>query len=282
MQRLYNISVLPGDNFIDAIPVLYAPFEKYVVGVIPLMLEHVWQQKNSSSSNTAELLMKSGWIGRLITLDKRVLDVSEQNNIEGWPKLRGNLIDHIDNCRSSDDVNKMVASCMLLIAPLLEKRFKHGYTFPVRPFHSWWYTIHNDNKELALHLVNAYQPASPFDNLDHFLQNMLKAVEHAIKLYPGINKVSCGSWLNGVPKFQQLWPKSFTQNQRILNKSNGFGPGAWGQYMTLDGGFNSGKSNILRKTGLHPYVLTEAHSPLEEVLSHLGKIIANPTLINHE
>jgi hypothetical protein len=282
MQRINSNIELPGDNFIDMIPSLYAPCQEYVSDVVPLMLEHIWQQKKDSSLTTPELLLSSGWICRLITLDKRVLNPTQQNGIKGWPELRDELIYLIDQCPNVTSLPDMINDAMVIILPLLQKQFKRNYTFPARQFHCWWYTLHNDNTELALHLVNAYQPASPFDNRDHFLQTMLNAVEHAVELYPGINKVSCGSWLNGLTKFQQLWPESFASSQKVLNRNNGFGPGAWGQYMTTDGGFNFSKGNILRGTGLHPYPLTEAHSSLEDVLIHLKKLTANPNLINHE
>jgi hypothetical protein len=282
MQGTNTIAELPDEDLIDLIPSLYAPCEEYVSDVVPLMLEHIWQQKQDSTATTPELLTASGWICRLITLDKRVLSTTQQNAIEGWPALRDELVYLIDECPGSKSLPILISDLMLIIMPLLKIRFKKNYTFPARQFHSWWYTVHNDNTELALHLVNAYQPASPFDNVNHFLKTMLNAVEHAIELHPGINKVSCGSWLNGVLKFQQLWPESFTLNQRVLNKNNGFGPGAWGQYMTPNGGFNVSKANILRQTGLHPYPLTEAGSSLEEVLMHLKKLTANPNLMNHE
>ncbi len=134
--------------------------------------------------------------------------------------------------------------------------------------------MHDDGTHVALHLVNAYQPQSPFENLHHFSSTMLQAVEHAVNVYPSIEIVSCGSWLNGLQKFQSLWPLSFCVNQKVLNESGGFGPGAWGQYMTTAGGFNEQKAAILRETGKHPFALTEAQSPVKEVIGHLKQTIS--------
>lgn len=273
MYRI-EIPVDPPDQFVDIIPSLYAPMRTYVMGVVPLLLEHIWQLKTNNNSSAQDELLNCAWISRLITLDKRVLDPEKQDEIIGWTEMRTDLIKNIDQCKEKKGVPFMLEECMKGIVPVLEKRFKENYHFPVRSFHCWWYTIHDDDTHLALHLINAYQPDSPFQHLNHFLTTMLQAVEHAIAAYPHIQKVSCGSWLNQVPKFQRLWPDSFQQDQKILNETGGFGPGAWGQYMTTEGGFNEAKADSLRRTGKHPFALTEAHSSLEEVTAHIKKRIA--------
>ena len=274
MKQVNNISVMPQQEFADAIPLMYAPLKAYVTNIIPLTLEHTWQQKRKKNSSSFEELLYSGWSCRLITLDDRVLNRDKQNEIPGWPGLRDYLVKCLDECKVETKLPEMIDSCMRLIQPILESRFEENYHFPERMFHCWWYTMHDENTHLALHLVNAYQPESPFDHLYHFLTTMLLAVEQAVAEYPNIKMVSCGSWLNQLSKFQQLWPESFKHNQKVLNETGGFGPGAWGQYMTTGGGFSEVKADILRKTGKHPFALTEAHSPVVEVIAHLKKRIS--------
>ena len=271
LEKYKNIVVASQPEFADAIPVMYAPLKEYVRHIIPLMLEHVWYQKKIKSSSSFEELMHSGWIGRLITLDNRVLNKDNQDEIEGWSQTKDYLIQCLEECSNETGLATMTDNCMKVVQPILEKRFVANYNFPKRMCHCWWYTIHDDNTHIALHLINAYQPDSPFDHLNHFIATMLQAVEHAMGAYPTIKIVSCGSWLNQLPKFQQLWPESFKRNQKILNETGGNGPGAWGQYMRTDGGFNKPKADILRKTGKHPFALTEAQSPVEEVIAHLKK-----------
>jgi len=273
-----EILTFPEDDFTDEIALLYAPLRNYVAGIIPLMLEHIWLLKEQNGSSASTEMMQSVWICRLITLDKRVSDPEKQTEILGWPELRNQMAKCIDDCKDETQLSNMIRDCMQLVEPVLEKRFVDGYRFPERPFHCWWYTIHDDDTHMAIHLVNAYQPQSPFEHLHDFLTTMLDAVKHALTIYPGIRIVSCGSWLNQVPKFQQIWPAGFQYNQTVLNVTGGFGPGAWGQYMTVEGGFNQGKANVLRKTGKHPFVLTEAQSPIDEVISHLIKIIPDALL----
>lgn len=269
-----SIAIGPSQEFADAIPMLYAPLESYVKGIIPLMLEHAWQLKKKSHSSAQDELANCAWIGRLITLDKRVQDSKKQKEIPGWIEIKNHLVKCMESCQCEAELSTMADACMEMVSPIIAHRFQKDYRFSLRPFYCWWYTVHNNNTNLALHLVNAYQPESPFDHLHHFLTTMLQAVEHAVSFYPTIQTVSCGSWLNGLPKFQELWPESFQHNQKILNETGGFGPGAWGQYMTTDGGFNEKKADDLRRTGRHPFALTEAQSPLDEVIAHLKRRIA--------
>jgi hypothetical protein len=274
-QEKYKvITITPQQEFADAIPVMYAPLKEYVTKVIPLILEHAWQQRRAKNTSSFEELLYSGWICRLITLDNRVLNRDQQNEIHGWPEVSEYLIKCLDGCKEESQLPEMTDSCMKYIQPILESRVEENYYFPKRMFHCWWYTIHDENTHLALHLINAYQPESPFEHLNHFLTTMLQAVEQAIAAYPDIKIVSCGSWLNQLPKFQQLWPESFVQNQKVLNETGGCGPGVWGQYMTTSGGFSEAKAFILRKTGKHPFALTEAKSPVAEVIAHLKKLIS--------
>ena len=269
-----KMEIIPQPGFADEVAIMYSPFKEYIERVSPLMLEHIWHLKGSGKSPVADELLKSGWICRLITLDKRVLDPDRQNEIPGWPEIREYLVKALDECKEEKEVPGKISRCMEVILPILKQRFENGYRFPERKFHSWWYTIHDDETHLALHLINAYQPESPFDHLPHFLDRMLKAVKHAVDRHPAIQVVSCGSWLNGLSKFQKLWPESFKKDQRIINQTGGLGPGAWGQYMTIDGGFNEGKAGQLRQTGKHPFALTEARCLVSEVIPHLQKLIA--------
>jgi hypothetical protein len=269
-----KLQITPPQGFVDEIPRLYAPLKNYVPGIISLILEHVWRLKTDNHTSAKEKLDNCAWIGRLITLDKRVLDDEKKNDIGGWSELKDILLKYIDDCKSESALPFLVANCMQVISPIIEKRFIENYHFPPRMFHCWWYTIHDNNTHAAIHLVNAYQPDSPFDHFPHFVSTMLQAIENAVKNYPDLKIVSCGSWLNQLPKFQQLWPESFKENQKIINETGGFGPGAWGQYMTTFGGFNEKKANVLRKTSKHPFTLTEAKSPLKEVQIHLKKLIA--------
>jgi hypothetical protein len=268
----------PKNAFADEVASMYAPFKAYVSQVVPLILEHVWASGMQKKSDCREELMNNGWLGRLVTLDRRVLDRLRQEELAEWPRLRDYLVRSMKACARKEQVPGMITDCMRALMPVLEKRFRQNHSFEKKPFHCWWFTIHDDDTHLALHLINAYQPESPFNHLAHFTATMLQAVEHAFSEYPAITVVSCGSWLNQFPRFQKLWPESFKNAQKVLNEEGGFGPGAWGQYMTADGGFNERNADILRNRMKHPFALTEGRCPVEEVRLHLRNLLAKSTL----
>lgn len=275
MNRFQNLMPFPQSEYIDQIALLYAPFREYVLSVVPLMLGHIWKQAKLTGNTIEEEIDNSAWVCRLITLDKRVMDNETRNKIDGWGQCMDYIVMSLESCKEELQLQYFIGQLMKGIKPVLDPRFKTGYVFPERQFHCWWYTIHDRDTHLAIHLINAYQPESPFKYLNHFVENMLQAIKHGISNYPNIEKVSCGSWLNQSNKFQQLWPVSFKNNQVILNETGGFGPGAWGQYMTLDGGFHEGKGEVLRQTGKHPFPLTESYSSVNEVINHIQSLLKN-------
>ena len=98
LEKYRSIPVLPQKEFIDPIPLMYAGHKEYVINVVELILEHVWQQARFRRTSAAEALMYSGWICRLITLDKRVLNPDEQSKITGWPMIRDFLLQCLREC----------------------------------------------------------------------------------------------------------------------------------------------------------------------------------------
>ena len=124
------MEIIPQPGFADEVAIMYSPFKEYIERVSPLMLEHIWHLKESGKSSVADELLKSGWICRLITLDKRVLDPDRQNEIPGWPEIREYLVKALDECKEEKQVPGMISRCMKVILPILKQRFENGYRFP--------------------------------------------------------------------------------------------------------------------------------------------------------
>lgn len=258
---------------LDKVAALYAPLKPYIENVIPLMLKHTWILKNKFDNDAEYQLRQSLWVCRLITLDSRIIDFEKEDRIEGWESLRGKIIKQINNCTSSNNLERMTNNIMNLLNPILHKNYIDGYCIPPREFRSWWYSIHEQETMVAVHIINSYQPESPFSHLKSFSGNLLRAVLDAMNTNERITTVQCGSWLNQYPKFQRMWPNSFLENQKLLNKTGGLGPGAWGQYMRADGKFMEKNASYLLENGVHPYVLTEAECQINEFLVHLRNFI---------
>lgn len=259
--------------FRDEIASLYAPFEGYVTGIAKLMLRHIWQLAKTHKCSAGQQLANVAWLARLITLDQRVRESTAENQVPHWPEIRAKITNLLDACKTDTQIDSTIDECMAMLRPILERRFVKNYCFPKRDFICWWYTIHRQETLVAIHLINGVQPGSPFDAFGSFAADMLRAIQDARSKFPNIKLVEIGSWLNQLPKFQQLWPDSFKNNQHILNRTGGFGPGAWGQYMTADGGFHFAKARSLLKTGHHPFFLTEAQCDADQTVAHLKELI---------
>src|SRR5690554_6825653 len=106
---------------------MYAPLKHYIEGVVPLMLKHIWMLKNELDSDTEYQLRQSLWICRLITLDSRIMDNEKQDEIKGWESLRKKIIKQINDCTSSNNLEKMTNNIMNLINPILHRNYIHGY-----------------------------------------------------------------------------------------------------------------------------------------------------------
>ncbi len=264
---------LTENPYYDEVASLYAPAKGYVVGVVELMLRHLWQLSKKEGCSIADQFSNIGWLARLLTIDKRARDPVTEAEVQHWVGIRNRLIEILDSCENLEYLDESVSQCMSVVMPILEERFVEGYRFEKRDFGCWWYTIHEGETVVAVHLINAFMPDSPFKDIVGFSGDMIKAIENARYRYPQVKLVECGSWLNQIAQFQELWPESFKSNQIVLNETGGFGPGVWGQYMTADGGVNASRATHLLEKGKHPYVLTEARCDVNDVIEHLKNLI---------
>ena len=100
--EFHKIADIPPGEFADGIAQLYAPLRSYVSGVLPLMIEHAWQLKMKDNCSAEDALNNCGWIGRLITLDTRVLNNIKQNEIQGWLPLKLQILHCLDDSMDVD------------------------------------------------------------------------------------------------------------------------------------------------------------------------------------
>ena len=241
------------DPHTDDIASLYAPLETYVGSVVPLMLQHARQLAYSKQTPLRNQLRQCQWLARLVSVDSRVVDDKSRCEVGLWMQLEERLCSLLEAVSDDDTGADAMNAAMALLRPHLKERYIADYRFPKRPFNCWWYTVHQQNTRLALHLINAYMPDSPFKHAAEFAADMLKATLHGIDEFPSVNSVECGSWLNEHGGFQQFWPASFMANRSIVCVDGGFGPGAWGQYMAADGSFVESNARYLLEHGRHRY-----------------------------
>ncbi len=142
-----------------------------------------------------------------------------------------------------------------------------------RPYECWTY----DDREnyIDIHIANVYQPKSPLSEMrGEFARTLRQLLRDTQQRRPEVEAVRCGSWLNSVPTFQALFPKSWHESAKVSPRS-GWGMGHWGQFMDRTGRFHVKNGARLRATGAFPYPCLGCHAPLDEIAAHLEVLAEN-------
>jgi len=256
---------------------LYRAHEEYVKGVVPLMVWHIWDLAQQGVMPITKGLDEVCWLYRLTTLT--AFGNGKWPNREGfenpaWEEMKAKLVSIMEDCHHQIGTEEMESKCLELLMPVLEPRFFGDSRVAKRPFQCWGYTTLSNGTIISVHLANAEKPRSPFDDMKRFGKGLLAAILDGKRKHPQSHTVMCNSWLNNVPKFLQLWPKSFADNRTHWQDTGGFGPGRWGQYMTRTGGFNWKAAEHLRKTGRHRNRKSSGTCRIEEAIGRLNAFIS--------
>ena len=85
---------------------------------------------------------------------------------------------------------------------------------------------------------------------------------------PEIDEVHCGSWLNSLAAFLELFPQQWKRSATRSGEAH-YTLGHWGQFMDRRGDFHARNGALFRQTGAFPFACMSCESPLEDVLVHL-------------
>lgn len=136
-----------------------------------------------------------------------------------------------------------------------------------RPYECW--TFDDGGDDIAIHIGNVYQPESPLsERYVDFVAMLLKLLRDTKERRPEVVKVGCGSWMNSIKPFQDMFPKCWHDSAHKSQRSS-FGMGHWGQFMTRTGTFHERNGQLFRETGDFPYASLYCHAPIDEILAHL-------------
>ncbi|MBT3601907.1 MAG: hypothetical protein HOE48_17415 [Candidatus Latescibacteria bacterium] len=136
-----------------------------------------------------------------------------------------------------------------------------------RAYACW--TFDDGDDDIAIHIANVYQPQSPLsERYVDFVAMLLKLLRDTKERRPEVVKVGCGSWMNSIKPFQDMFPQSWHASARKSPRS-GFGMGHWGQFVTREGKFHERNGQLLRDTGDFPFASLYCHAPIDDILGHL-------------
>jgi len=154
--------------------------------------------------------------------------------------------------------------------PHVKKEY-HKPSTKGRPYECW--TFDDGDDHINIHIGNVYQPLSPLvERRNDFVSKLLKLLNDTKCRRSEVTTVRCGSWLNSVPPFQAMFPKSWLEDVWVSPRSS-WGMGHWGQFMDRTGRFHVRNGEKLRATGEFPYASLGCNAPIDEILAHLEGMV---------
>jgi hypothetical protein len=138
-----------------------------------------------------------------------------------------------------------------------------------RPYECWTFDYGGKGDRLNLHIANVYRPRSPLSEMKvPFAASLIRLLRDSRLSRPGVEVARCGSWLNGMPAFQALFPERWGESARLAREVR-YGMGYWGQFTDRRGDFHARNGAALRETGKFPFPSLTCECPIPEVLAHL-------------
>jgi len=171
-----------------------------------------------------------------------------------------------DRYLDADDIEGLETEGLAYLWPHVHKEYRQPST-KGRPYECWTFDDGDDN--ISIHIANVYQPQSPLsEKRVNFVAMLLKLLRDTRKRRPEVVTVGCGSWMNSIKPFQEMFPPSWHKDPHKSPRS-GFGMGHWGQFMDRTGRFHERNGQVLRDTGDFPFASLWCSAPMDEVIAHL-------------
>ena len=201
--------------------------------------------------------------------------------IPEWVAILGQVEEifneHIDDSDTTELENKSLA----VFWPVLEERVKtfkrRKPTLRERPYEAWSFDYWKEY--LNIHIGNTYAPDSPLSEKKiQFAAALIRLLEDSQKNRPDIASVACGSWLNSLPTFLDLFTEDW-QTSGKASRNVRYTLGHWGQFTDRKGDFHTHNGAEFRRTGGFPYPSLSCNDRIDHILDHLCS--AFPEAVDH-
>jgi hypothetical protein len=202
--------------------------------------------------------------------------------IPEWNALLEKVEKIFDRHIADDDTTELEQQSLDVFWPVLEERVKSHKrwtpTFEQRPYEAWSFDYRSDDR-MNIHIANTYAPNSPLsEKRVQFAAALIRLLEDSQKNRPDIEIVACGSWLNSLPTFLDLftdaWKTSGTAGRNV-----GYKLGHWGQFMDRHGDFHARNGAKFRALNEFPYTSLSCRDRIDSTLEHLR--LSFPEAVEH-
>jgi hypothetical protein len=195
---------------------------------------------------------------------------SRDDTIPEWETLLSDLRAIFHRHADSTDTTDLEREALDLVWPHFELPSGAPASLQLpqdRPYECW--TFNYDADRIHLHIYNVYRPHSPLGDMrPEFTASLLQLLKDSLVRRPDVQTVACGSWLNSVPTFLDLFPPAWAQSA-VLSPEVRYTMGYWGQFTDRRGGFHHPNGNALRQTGNFRYPAQRCHCAIHEAIAHL-------------
>lgn len=189
-----------------------------------------------------------------------------------WSALLDRLREVFDARIHEEDTTALEEDGLAIFWPDIKKRVDTGGDPQVpqeeRPYESWSCDYRGET-QLNIHIFNTYAPESPLTSKkDAFAAALIRMLEDSKRIRPDIDTVACGSWLNSVPTFGDLFTQAWRDSAEGRHEVH-HTMGHWGQFTDRRGDFHVKNGMRFRETGEFPYANVACLDKIDAVLDHL-------------
>lgn len=156
------------------------------------------------------------------------------------------------------------------LAEVLYARYQENY-HQATPYYGFTHDV--DGARLTLHFTNTVDPDSPLRHLPELRAGLQRLLAEARERHPELTFAYCGSWLNSVPRFTDLFPPAWLQSAEDSPPA-GHG-GWWGQFTDRTGALHQENAQYLRQTGEFRFPFRRCTCALDDLQRHLAALPAS-------
>ena len=188
-----------------------------------------------------------------------------------WKSILEQLQEVFERCADENSTAWLEREGLEILWPYLQGHVARGGT-PVpslqeRAYECWSHDYRDGR--CNIHIDNLYRPESPLsERRIHFAASLIRLLYDSRIQQPDIGVVRCGSWLNSLAAFLELFPPDWERSATKSGEAH-YTLGHWGQFMDRRGDFHARNGELFRQSGAFPFACVSCESSLEDVLLHL-------------
>ena len=249
------------------------PRVEYIREFAKLSLWYVHKRLREGSSTFDDAVNTRVNLFRMTRFNTGDRHPARGDSIPEWEVVLTRLGSLFDRYSAQSDTSALETESLHILWPHL--RLPHGLNerprvpSPVRPYECWT-CDYSAGDRISLHILNVYQPRSPLSEMRvPFAASLRRLLHDSLVRRPDIQVASCGSWLNSVPTFSDLFPEPWRSSAQLASEVR-YTMGHWGQFLDRRGGFHTRNGARFRQTGDFPYACTRCRCGIRDILDHLA------------